>query len=370
MEERIRKIDLTCVVAASSDPRRFLSSLSEDDGWVAAPRKYPTDVVLSLGSKVNVYKVIVESHQDFVPTKVEIHVGRCNWGEFKSTVDCAERASFTRRGIVEFVPQGPGNLTVEPQSCYTDSIGQFVWLVIHQNHQNSQNPENFIGLKNVTVLGYPIESLPTAISQAKEDIPLDPTMSLRDDIDDEYDEYKDRRNGNKEYRSVSRARSAASRTTRSSSSKGKRSYTEKSGYSQRNEELGEDPLTSVRTLRNVLRKKRILAEQEDRMVEASMCRRGCERLDEAEDDIMALKKKHSSALVHSDTVAADQHRQAMCDVRDAAFRAIHADLLLDRSELRTFGVKSKWGQDPSEGESRRRPPSTDHRRSASVRYKK
>lgn len=114
----------------------------------------------------------------------------------------------------------------------------------------------------------------------------------------------------------------------------KRSYADKSGYSQHNEELGEDPLTSVRTLRNVLRKKRIQAEQEDRMVEASMCRRACERLDEAEDDITELKKKHSSALIHSDTATADRHRQAMCDIRDTAFRAVHADLLLERNEVR------------------------------------
>uniref|UniRef100_A0A914YRV4 Uncharacterized protein n=1 Tax=Panagrolaimus superbus TaxID=310955 RepID=A0A914YRV4_9BILA len=113
---------------------------------------------------------------------------------------------------------------------------------------------------------------------------------------------------------------------------------------QSEDKLGSEPLTSVRTIKNVLKEKMAKANANDKIIEATACRRGIERLEEYDERIVELKKKMSSALQHNDFDYAERYRLAMIDCRDTVFRAIHLDLLLNSEELRSLGAESKWSE--------------------------
>ncbi|KHN79314.1 Uncharacterized protein C40H1.3 [Toxocara canis] len=80
----------------------------------------------------------------------------------------------------------------------------------------------------------------------------------------------------------------------------------------------------------------------DRPVEAGMCLRAIERLDEAEAKIVRLRSQVRDALSVGETQEATRCQLAMSDIRDAVFRVAQIDLLLNRHDLRAVGIISKW----------------------------
>ncbi|EGT41022.1 hypothetical protein CAEBREN_30158 [Caenorhabditis brenneri] len=115
------------------------------------------------------------------------------------------------------------------------------------------------------------------------------------------------------------------------------------GMSMREEtNLSGDPLTSIRTIRRVLEQKMEKANFDGKTIQATICLRAIQRIDEYEARIEELARRRSKALEVSDLQMAERHRLAMIDCRDTVFRAVHVDLLLDRDELRAIGVQSEW----------------------------
>eukprot|EP00081_Caenorhabditis_elegans_P005089 NP_001254164.1 Uncharacterized protein CELE_F28C6.9 [Caenorhabditis elegans] len=107
--------------------------------------------------------------------------------------------------------------------------------------------------------------------------------------------------------------------------------------------LSGDPLTSVRTIRRVLEQKMEKANFDGKTIQATVCLRAIQRIDEYEARIEDLATRRSKALEVGDLNMAERHRLAMIDCRDTVFRAVHVDLLLDRDEvLRAIGVQSEW----------------------------
>uniref|UniRef100_A0AC34G7L3 Uncharacterized protein n=1 Tax=Panagrolaimus sp. ES5 TaxID=591445 RepID=A0AC34G7L3_9BILA len=121
-------------------------------------------------------------------------------------------------------------------------------------------------------------------------------------------------------------------------------FSDGDGLKQSEEKLGSEPLTSVRTIKNILKEKMVKANVNDKIIEATACRRGIDRLDEYDERIVELKKKMSKALQYNDNEYAERYRLAMIDCRDTVFRAIHLDLLLNSEELRSLGAESKWSE--------------------------
>ena len=72
------------------------------------------------------------------------------------------------------------------------------------------------------------------------------------------------------------------------------------GFSTSEDGFGSDPLTSVRLIKQVLEEKRQKALKDDRVVEATTCRRAVERLNEYEQRLADMKKKMSQALEAKD----------------------------------------------------------------------
>ena len=72
------------------------------------------------------------------------------------------------------------------------------------------------------------------------------------------------------------------------------------GFSTNDDGFGSEPLTSVRLIKQVLEEKQRKAISNDRIVEATTCRRAIERLNEYEERLVDMKQKMSQALQAKD----------------------------------------------------------------------
>ncbi|VDM49373.1 unnamed protein product [Toxocara canis] len=119
--------------------------------------------------------------------------------------------------------------------------------------------------------------------------------------------------------------------------------------------LGEEPLLCVRTVRKILIEKHQTALEADRPVEAGMCLRAIERLDEAEAKIVRLRSQVRDALSVGETQEADRPVEAgMClraierldeaEAKIVRLRSQVRDALSvgETQELRAVGIISKW----------------------------
>ncbi|CAI4231416.1 unnamed protein product [Auanema sp. JU1783] len=120
-----------------------------------------------------------------------------------------------------------------------------------------------------------------------------------------------------------------------------------SGYSQRLADLGEDPLSSVRTLRSYLKKRSVEWNLEDRPVAETLCRSACEQLDEAEGHLMKLHGKRSEAILIGEVALAEQIKTEMEKYKEEVIRSTLSDLVIDSAEMKAFGVDSAWTPDQS-----------------------
>ncbi|PAV59781.1 hypothetical protein WR25_24079 [Diploscapter pachys] len=114
------------------------------------------------------------------------------------------------------------------------------------------------------------------------------------------------------------------------------------GIKTTSEGMGGDALSSLRVVRNALAEKMHRSNKIGKTVEASMCKRAIQRLDEYEGKIEDLAVRRNNALVVGDDEMAQRHQLGMQDCRDTAMRTAHVDLLLGRDELKAIGVQSDW----------------------------
>ncbi|EYB87595.1 hypothetical protein Y032_0260g534 [Ancylostoma ceylanicum] len=178
-------------------------------------------------------------------------------------------------------------------------------------------------------------------------------------FDEEYKEYMERRERERS-RTVATSKSARFKPTsteqpepqlseeKRAQLKGDGSYDipnnvyHSSGYASRRSELGEDPISTVRTLRNQLRRMAIQCEKDDTPVRAHLCERACDRLSAVEGELTALGRQRSNAVFNGDTRKADQIARRMEELKEDAVRDTYSDLVMDKNEMKAFGVNSEW----------------------------
>uniref|UniRef100_A0AC34QSS7 Uncharacterized protein n=1 Tax=Panagrolaimus sp. JU765 TaxID=591449 RepID=A0AC34QSS7_9BILA len=182
-----------------------------------------------------------------------------------------------------------------------------------------------------------------------------------------YEEYVQRRNrelaktrtdNNKSFRSASGSDKRPSSKDRPMSNNSRKSASEskpykfkeheyqRSGYETFNSQLGEDPITALRTLKSHLQEMSVSSTIKDKTAKAELCRQACNKLSKAENEMENLAHKRSTAILHGDIDAAKNISKQMDDLRDRATHAAFADLLMNEDEINSFGVKSKWAPDP------------------------
>ncbi|CAJ0600250.1 unnamed protein product [Cylicocyclus nassatus] len=115
-----------------------------------------------------------------------------------------------------------------------------------------------------------------------------------------------------------------------------------SGYASRQSELGEDPVSTVRTLRTQLRRMAVRCQEEDAPVKAHLCEKACDRLTGVEAELMSLGRQKTSAILSGDTKKADLLSIKMEKLKEDAVRDTYSDLVMDKEEMKAFGVNSEW----------------------------
>ncbi|CAD6196591.1 unnamed protein product [Caenorhabditis auriculariae] len=117
------------------------------------------------------------------------------------------------------------------------------------------------------------------------------------------------------------------------------------GYKEKALELGEDPIIAVRTLRNNLRVMSLTHKDKDRPVKAHLCQSACEELSKTEEKLVGLSHDRSDAITRGDVQKAHKIRSEMEKVKSDAIRNTYSDLMIEDSQMKAFGVNSRWTPD-------------------------
>ncbi|XGW17455.1 hypothetical protein V3C99_002225, partial [Haemonchus contortus] len=115
-----------------------------------------------------------------------------------------------------------------------------------------------------------------------------------------------------------------------------------SGYVSRPLELGGDPLSAVRTLKNQMQIAAVKHRAEGLTVRANLCNNACDRLTAAESKLTAMTRERTDALVVGDSMKAHEISDNMEKLKEVAVRDTYADLLFDKHEMMAYGVDSEW----------------------------
>ncbi|XGW12791.1 hypothetical protein V3C99_013443 [Haemonchus contortus] len=303
----LQEIDWKCLVLGDSYPKSF-----NGGQWISPPRQeYPLDIVLGLEKISNIYKVVIEVNEQYVPSKIELALGL---GE-----NVSEKSYRTARAATFSDPISMEFGIHQKMNPFPDTAGQYLWLVVYEPLKLKDNAGSRVGINKLTVIGYILDDNEVA------SIEFRPTSTG----------------------STSGKQSRPS--SKSSSSSLPRSSTPQSQnpplgpYS--NNDDGEStggPIADIRAVKRVLTKKMEKAQEKDHPVNEMFCLRAIQRLSEYEAMIEELSQKRHNALVHNKTEQAERLRLAMIDCRDNAFRAINIDILLGQQEIREIGLNSSW----------------------------
>ncbi|GMT20039.1 hypothetical protein PFISCL1PPCAC_11336, partial [Pristionchus fissidentatus] len=87
------------------------------------------------------------------------------------------------------------------------------------------------------------------------------------------------------------------------------------GYRQSQSQLGEDPITSIRTMRNNLRRQAINDRENGLAVKERLCQEGIRQLSEKENQLITLSKQRTDALMVGDMTKADSIRNRMFQIK-------------------------------------------------------
>ncbi|TKR80249.1 hypothetical protein L596_014351 [Steinernema carpocapsae] len=304
-------LDFRVIVAGAENPKEFHSALISNDGWTSEKSsEFPLDIVLGLEKPANIYKIQIDVADENAPSEIDVQIGSYKDNQaVEPNYENASGADYIKKGVMRFTKKSAKEPLADSQLLYVDSHGQFIWLVLDEPN-NRDSTRTHISLQRLKIFGY----------KQKYEKPREKTKAPKSSSPENQSKPK---------------KSNASREDMRFSSEG-------DGLSMNNNMLAGDPLTSLRIVKKVLGDKRENALKEDKGVEASMCLRAIERMAEYEKRIEKLKSKMSEALIKGNSAMAEKHRLAMSDCRDTVFRAVHIDLLLNRSELRSIGVDSQW----------------------------
>ncbi|CAJ0607284.1 unnamed protein product [Cylicocyclus nassatus] len=330
-ERGLVELGWKCLVLGSQQPQEF-----NNGKWVSeSNEEFPIDIVLGMDKISQIYKVIIETDEQYTPSKVEVCIGIGD-DALERSYKNARMAEFSE--IVEMEFDGSQRIAnrMELRNAFESFPGQYMWLMVHEPDTTFSNRYKRVGFKKVTILGYPLSDAEIAELNSKI------------------------KNGNVNGRLNSRGSSRASSRPSSKSRRPASSQKDKQekaryppegrysysgdGMHMNSEGLGGDPLSTVRLVKKVLKDKMEKANQEEREVEATVCLRGIQRLKEHEKMLEELSQKRSNALVHNETEQAERILLSMKDCRDTVLRSVHVDLLLGRDELRAIGIDSQWAE--------------------------
>lgn len=124
-------------------------------GW-RSPRfcQFPQEIVLQMVERCRIRKLQLLAHQYLISSKVEFYISD-SLPEYFMPYQ-AER--FRRLGYVSLCDnEKTGCKARELKSVYVDAVGQFLKLVLHQNHANKYNVYNQVALVAINIIGDPAD---------------------------------------------------------------------------------------------------------------------------------------------------------------------------------------------------------------------
>ncbi|CAL2031658.1 unnamed protein product [Caenorhabditis brenneri] len=244
---------------------------------------FPMDIVIGLDKIANVYKVVIDADEALTPSKVTIRVGR---GELTSELSYknARVAKYQKPVTLEFFRRERSASRLESKNAFTDAVGQYIWIAIEKPIPLSLNPHGQIQINKLTVLGYP---LPEEMLRGT---PIPEAMGAVEQADDDVASLK-----------MEKLELESKGVPRKEQKVERHSY-EGDGMSMREEtNLSGDPLTSIRTIRRVLEQKMEKANFDGKTIQATICLRAIQRIDEYEARIEDLARRRSKALEVGDS---------------------------------------------------------------------
>ncbi|XP_036083844.1 centrosomal protein of 104 kDa [Rousettus aegyptiacus] len=124
-------------------------------GW-RSPRfcQFPQEIVLQMVERCRIRKLQLLAHQYLISSKVEFYISD-SLPEYFAPYQ-AER--FRRLGYVSLCDnEKTGCKARELKSVYVDAVGQFLKLILHQNHVNKYNVYNQVALVAINIIGDPAD---------------------------------------------------------------------------------------------------------------------------------------------------------------------------------------------------------------------
>uniref|UniRef100_A0A1I7TA48 SHSP domain-containing protein n=1 Tax=Caenorhabditis tropicalis TaxID=1561998 RepID=A0A1I7TA48_9PELO len=240
---------------------------------------FPLDIVIGLDKIGNVYKVIVDADETLTPSKVTIRVGKGDLGS-ELNYKNARLAKYQKPVVLEFHRRERSVSRLESKNAFTDAVGQYIWITIEKPIPLTQNPHGQIQINKITVLGYP---LPDEMVRGME------TPEVEERKEEDVDSLK-----------MEKLELGDTRVPKREKRVERHSY-EGDGMSMKEEtNLSGDPLTSIRTIRRVLEQKMEKANFDGKTIQATVCLRAIQRIDEYEARIEDLATRRSRALEMGD----------------------------------------------------------------------
>ncbi|VDL74814.1 unnamed protein product [Nippostrongylus brasiliensis] len=148
---RLKEILWKCLVLGHRPPHEF-----DGSKWISAGGSdYPIDIMLGLEKVCNVYKVVIEVSEPFVPSKIELSLGLGD-SKLETNYKNARLAEFSEPVSIEFDARRghSGQQTTETKSAFLDSSGQYLWMLVHGPSNVRNNPDRQVGINSLTILGY------------------------------------------------------------------------------------------------------------------------------------------------------------------------------------------------------------------------
>ncbi|XP_073089171.1 centrosomal protein of 104 kDa [Manis javanica] len=124
-------------------------------GW-RSPRfcQFPQEIVLQTVERCRIRKLQLLAHQYMISSKIEFYISESRPEYFVPYQ--AER--FRRLGYVSLCDnEKTGCKARELKSVYVDAVGQFLKLILHQNHVNKFNIHNQVALVAINIIGDPAD---------------------------------------------------------------------------------------------------------------------------------------------------------------------------------------------------------------------
>nr|CAD7423266.1 unnamed protein product [Timema monikensis] len=154
------KIEFTVVFASGEEDRHRATELNAHGptvrGWQSSRNcSYPQELVFQLHHIATVQRIQVLAHQYLIPEKLELWSSNPRADECDVTVEQFEYLGF----ITLSDNQSTGFKSRELKSVTVPSCtAKYLKLRLHENHKNSLNVYNQVGLIALNVLGQPLES--------------------------------------------------------------------------------------------------------------------------------------------------------------------------------------------------------------------